>query len=687
MWNKILEKSFINNYFGNLQPFEWVTFLFNGYFIYIIIHATILPVEKLFLTLPDYNQIFSLTLSVFLLFIGQIMLHKSFNFKYSKEVFTILVALFLVVTLWKSPSLMISFGLYLLGFAIFANLSLNRQGIRFLLPLGLLISFPRTVYSLYHGYPGDLGRFTIIYENWNFRQLWLFILAGIGALAIMCLVTLVLDKIENWRLKSQLIKLSYLFVFFCGAAYVIYLSVVSAYKVKTFSVSTYDIGIFTQMFESMLRDFTPMTTLERDRLLSHFAVHISPIFYLMLPFYAIWPYLETLEVLQVVIVFSGVVPLYFILKKLSLPEWIRPMILLWFFAIPALTTAGSYRLHENCFLVPLILWLIYANLAQWTRRLLLITLLTLMVKEDAFIYVFSIGIYFLLQSRLGYTWKRKLTVLFSQMVFPIVYFIACIYLLTRFGDGAMITRFDNFLLAEESGLIAVIRNIVSNPTYTYASLFTQRKLKYIFIVFGTQAFLPLVQKKWENLLLLIPFVVINLLSDYPYQADIGFQYSYGTVTILFFLSLLALEASYGYWQENNLSFSTINQRLASMVSIAFLFSASILYSFTNTWHHDMKLYFDNREMYDSIHETLAKVDKNQRILAFSAYTVDLRKTEELYDIFYHNEREVDFEVDLVVLPRSVFEGSSTEKDVVVNYLNNGYRISEHSTEHVVMMTR
>ncbi|MGT2667389.1 DUF2079 domain-containing protein [Streptococcus rifensis] len=687
MFNKLLEKPYIKRYFGELQVFEWVTFLFNAYFTYAIINAILLPIESLFLKLPENNHILLILLLIFFLFNVQLIARKHFNAGYFTKILIVLTALFMLVTLWKSPSLMISFGLYFLGFALFATFSLSRERFRFLIPLSILISLPRTVYALYRGYPGDLGRFVISYENWNFRHLWLFLLAGIGALAIICLLTPVLEKVEIWKLKPKLLKLSYLLVIFIGLSYVIYLAVISAYKVKTLSVSTFDIGIFTQMFESMLRDFTPMTTLERDRLLSHFAVHISPIFYLMLPFYAIWPYLETLEVLQVLIVFSGVIPLYFILKKLSLPEWLRPLILLWFFAIPAFTTAGSYRMHENCFLVPLILWLVYANMAQWTKRLFIITLLTLMVKEDAFIYVFSVGLYFLLQRRLHFTKKRRLKVFLSQMVFPFLYFVTCIYLLTRFGDGAMVTRFDNFLLAEESGLIAVIRNIILNPTYTFASLFTQRKLKYVFMVFATQAFLPLVQKRWENFVLLVPFVVINLLSDYHYQADLGFQYSYGTNTLIFFMSLLALESCYEYWTEDKLSFSIINRRLASIVAIGFIMSTSVLYSFIHTWHYDMMLYFDKREMYDSIHETLAKVDKNQRILAFSAYTVDLRQTEELYDIFYHNEREVDLEVDLVVLPRSVFEGTSTEKEVVANYLKNGYQVSDASTEYVVIITK
>lgn len=42
--------------------------------------------------------------------------------------------------------------------------------------------------------------------------------------------------------------------------------------------STYDFGIFSQMYYYMDQTLAPMTTCERDGLLSHFAVHLSPIF-------------------------------------------------------------------------------------------------------------------------------------------------------------------------------------------------------------------------------------------------------------------------------------------------------------------------------------------------------------------------------------------------------------------------
>ena len=66
-------------------------------------------------------------------------------------------------------------------------------------------------------------------------------------------------------------------IFSLATLYVVYLSVVFVYKSETFDGSTFDIGLFSQMFHRMSTDLSAITTLERDRVLSHFAVHISPI--------------------------------------------------------------------------------------------------------------------------------------------------------------------------------------------------------------------------------------------------------------------------------------------------------------------------------------------------------------------------------------------------------------------------
>ena len=372
---------------------------------------------------------------------------------------------------------------------------------------------------------------------------------------------------------------------------------------------------------------------------------------------------------------------------MDFPIFTKPLILLWFFVTPALTTAGAYHLHENCFLVPLLLWLIYANMRQWKWRLAIIILLTLMIKEDAFIYVVSVGLYFLLQKRFALSKGSKWVIVLSQLLFPILYFVACLFILNQYGEGAMVSRFDNFLLEGQEGLSKVLENILLNPSYTFASFFSQAKLKYIFILFLTQAFLPILQREWANYLLFIPLVVINLLSDWVYQVDFGFQYSYGSNTLTLYLSILALEALWQHFsQKENLVLAS--KRILALISLATVFSAGILYAHINGWHHNTLSYFRDSQRFDDIQYTLSTIPRDKAVLAFHSYTVALRAVPELYDIFYHKEKEFDQEIDIVVVPRDILENTeSAEHKVLSLYLENGYQEGAQSTEQVLILEK
>ena len=680
--------SSLSKYLRFTNQGDWFLHLINAFLVYAILSLLVLPTETTFIDLKaTIPFLFALSFILFIAGCAYLLTLRLDKFR-PQTAFVGLITAYLFLAIVKSPSLLITAGFFLLGFAVYAKLSWEKNKYRQFLPLGLLLTFPKVAYLVYHPAAIDLQRFVIDNSSWNINRIWMILLSILYAVCAYLLLSRLSNRLFSKALESQKAsRYLYGLVGFLGLAYVAYLCIVSAYNVTTLSVSTFDIGIFTQMFESMKRDFSQVTTLERDKFMSHFGVHISPIYYLLLPFYYFFPYGETLEVLQVLVVFSGVIPLYLILKKMDFPSFTKPLILLWFFVTPALTTAGSYHLHENCFLVPLLLWLIYANIRQWKWRLGLIVLLTLMIKEDAFIYVVSIGLYFLLQKRFTLSKRSKWVIILSQLLFPILYFVACLFILNQYGEGAMVSRFDNFLLEGQEGLSKVLENIFLNPTYTFASFFTQAKLKYIFILFLTQAFLPILQREWANYFLFIPLVVINLLSDWIYQVDFGFQYSYGSNTLTLFLSILALEALWQrFSQKGNLVLAS--KRILGLISLATILSAGILYAHINGWHHNALSYFRDRQRFDDIQYTLSTIPRDKTVLAFHTYTVSLRSVPELYDIFYHNEKEFDDKIDIVVVPRSILENTeSTEHEVLSLYLEQGYQEGAQSTEQVLILEK
>ncbi len=163
------------------------------------------------------------------------------------------------------------------------------------------------------------------------------------------------------------------------------------------------------------------------------------------------------------------------------------------------------------------------------------------MKEDAFVYVLSLGLYFAFQHRFTFEAKFKKWLYLSLFALPILYFAFAMFLLARYGEGAMVSRYNNLLLTGENGLLMVVKNVVLNPLYVLGSLFTAKRLGYLFLVLFPFSFLPLIQRRWSTYFLMLPLFLINLLMDWPYQYDIGFQYSYGSVTLLFLMALLAID--------------------------------------------------------------------------------------------------------------------------------------------------
>ena len=456
--------------------------------------------------------------------------------------------------------------------------------------------------------------------------IWPVILALIvSAVLILLFVQLpVKDYLEKHK------KIVWWAVLSLSIVYVFYLCVVVYYKVKTIEVSTFDIGIFSQMFERMNTDWTPITTLERDRVLSHFAVHVSPIFYVMLPVYKLFPYVETLDILQVLVAFSAIIPLRLLLTKLKLSQLTNILTVAWFVLFPVITTAGGTHLHENCFLTALIFWLFYFIVSERKLGIIGSTLLLLLVKEDAFIYVISIGSYFLLQKRFTLSKTTKVRILLADIILPLVYFVFAMYLLSVYGEGGMVSRFDTYLQNGESGLLMVLKNLLTHPEYVVSTIFTAKRLGYLFLMLAPLCFLPLVQRSWENYLLALPLVVINLLPNWPYQYDIGFQYSYGSAALLFLMAILSLEELY-------LRKILQEKFVVLTVAIGIVVSGILLHQLTHKWSFNIGYYHQNKQNFDDIQSTLENLPAESSVVAEHPYTSVLKKHQKLQgkqDIFF-----------------------------------------------------
>lgn len=318
-----------------------------------------------------------------------------------------------------------------------------------------------------------------------------------------------------------------------GVLFAVYVGGLTAMRYLTYVSPNFDFGIFVNMFYRMKTTGLPDVTCERDTLLSHFAVHISPIYYLILPFYCLFPSPVTLQAAQAVILASGVVPVYLIARrlKLSRPGSVAFSAVYAFY--PSISGGCFYDIHENCFLAPLLLWMFYFYLKKQYPPLYVFAVLTLLVKEDAFMYIAFFAVFLLLSGQD----REHLLHGSALLAVSLLYFGFASYALEHWGRGIMSSRYTEYI-PDGGGLFSVIFTVLRNPSLVLYNIADKAKLTFIMQTLTPLLFLPFVTKKPSRLILAGPYILLNLMPAYVYQHDIYFQYTFGSVAFLLFAAML-----------------------------------------------------------------------------------------------------------------------------------------------------
>lgn len=353
---------------------------------------------------------------------------------------------------------------------------------------------------------------------------------SVGLCLVLCAVVAYSDlKDLNLKIKKRTLYIAVAVMLVLMTAYIGAACIV---KYNNYNVYGYDHGIFAQMFHNMKETGQMVTTYERNELMSHFKVHFSPIFYLLLPLYMIFPSSQALLIINGFIIISGIVPLMFLCKRFKLSDISTLLFCVCYAIYPTFIGNGLWGLHENAFLAPLILWLFYFSEKDCTIGAVIFAVLLLCVKEDAPMYLAIIALYYIVSG-------KSLARNFILLALSLLCFGAVTMLMQKYGLGIMsASRFGNYI-GKDGSLFTLIRSVIENPAFTLSQVFTQEKLLFLLQMFAPLCFLPLMGKKPARLILLIPMLLINLMTRYSYGYNIYFQYTLGSAAILFYLSVAA----------------------------------------------------------------------------------------------------------------------------------------------------
>lgn len=441
----------------------------------------------------------------------------------------------------------------------------------------------------------------------------------------------VYDIIKEVRLGD---KKTNALVIIIGIMFVSVVGIATVYRYKAYVNSTFDFGIFAQMYEHMRQTGKINTTVERNFLLSHFGVHFSPIFYLFLPIYMIFPTPVTIQLIQAVAVAMPLLPIVLLCRHYNLSNKITLALVLLYVLYPATAGGTMYDIHENCFLVFFLLMTIWAVETKKKTALVILAVLTLMIKEDAAIYLLIVGIYFL------FSRKSKIRG-GALMLASVIYFVVAVSIVNSFGLGVLDSHFSNLYFDANGGIVQMMQSLLSNPAYALGQIIENAteggmdKIEYLILMLTPVAgALLAVKKQYSKYILLMPFLVINLVATYLYQHSIMFHYNFATIALFMYLIIMNL--------------SEMKHKKATKIASISVICASIMFMGTilpNVQGYAVR-YAQGKETYVQMDEILKEIPEEASVCASGYLVPHLAKHLELYDQGHLNE---DIYTDYLVI--------------------------------------
>jgi uncharacterized membrane protein len=304
------------------------------------------------------------------------------------------------------------------------------------------------------------------------------------------------------------------------AGYIALIGTVVCMKHAAFRSHAYDLGIFSQMLWSAANGFG----LNSSILGRHFlGEHFSPILYLLVPGYRIWPHPFYLLVVQTIALSVTAVPLYLLASsELKSRNWGLLFAFL-FLCYQPMRNVNLYDFHEIALATPLLLAAFYFLNRGKNGLCLLMLCAALACKEEITEIVFIFGVYvFIIQ-------KKRVFGLLLAFAGLAIFFTLILVVIPYFRNApyAFVDRYS--YLGKD--IPSIVIALITSPLYVLRHVFTCDKFQYVWEVFGPVGLLSFLSP--AHFLLTIPTLSQNLLSDSPAQYSTSFQYTSALTPFVF----------------------------------------------------------------------------------------------------------------------------------------------------------
>jgi len=375
-----------------------------------------------------------------------------------------------------------------------------------------------------------------------------------------------LESLEK-RLSQRVWRLDYsdLVVLTTVAGYIVVFSYLTILKYYAFRVYAADLGIINQsLWTTLFAGRFFYSTVESLYIPSgvFFAIHFSPIMFLIMPVYAVFPFPEMLLALQSLIIGFGAIPIFWIARDVLRSRLAGVIFALMYLLYAPIQALNWHDFHMQAFL-PLFfsLSLHYLIKSKWLRFFVLL-ILAMMCEEHAAIVVVFIGFY------VGWRQKDQLSLLVKEktlkskefLMMPITVAMGAIwYLFTLWYRGTFFSINPDlvyeFVGSGNFGILGVTEMweipfaAVSQPLkfLELLSFDWQLKVLYIVLFFAPVAFLSVLD---SALLPAIPWIAFSIMSQATVHHVLSkHHYSAYIISFVFIAGILGFKKTWEFVAE------------------------------------------------------------------------------------------------------------------------------------------
>jgi uncharacterized membrane protein len=286
--------------------------------------------------------------------------------------------------------------------------------------------------------------------------------------------------------------------------YAVYFSYLTIQRYHAFESRALDMGNLNQAIWNTAHGNWFRLTNQHPDITNRLSLHVEPILLLIAPLYRLVPRVETLLILQAVVVALGAIPLYALAVRQRLGAWLALAFGVAFLLNPTVQAANWLEFHPVTLVPTFLMAAFYFLIARRNGWFALFAVLAAACKEEIGLLVAMLGLY---------AWFAQ-----GRRQFGLITFLLATgwSLFAVFGIQAIIAggniHWGRYAWLGET-TAAKLWSLLTRPDLVLAQLQRAEPFRYAFELLLPVGFTALLAPK--VLLLALPSLAINLLADFP----------------------------------------------------------------------------------------------------------------------------------------------------------------------------